>query len=186
MDAKTLYLQTLYNGLVDQGKPVPVRLRELLNRDAPNLLLQHPTGTWRDDLLTCIEFESPVLSLAIRPACSETNGRDWLAVGLDEGKVHVLDLTTGKLLWLGLGHVQGVCAVQWSLNGLLGSGGRDGSVLVWQPDLEVAEGVPLWRGEEHTSQIRSISWSSTGLLATAAEKAIRGTSSYGVQIWKLR
>jgi hypothetical protein len=112
-------------------------------------------GAINDDLLVCIVNGPHILvydrSIGVRelPArgesvlslacCSEKN---YLAVGDQEGRVHIWDLVTGDHLYLLDGHIGGVTALAFSFEGKrLVSGGRDGTLCVWDP----AEGREILR-----------------------------------------
>ena len=79
-------------------------------------------------------IESPVCALAI-----SADGK-WAAMGEDNGKIQLFELSSGKLVRALEGHNGAVSGVAFSTDsGKLASGGQDKTVRVWN----VADGVPI-------------------------------------------
>jgi WD40 repeat protein len=94
-----------------------------------------------------------VQTLAITP-----DGRS-VAVGLQDGRIRISDLNTGRLITTLLGHQREVQSLAFSPDGsLLASGSRDGSVRLWS----IAEGEEIGELRDKFSEVRCLTFAPDG------------------------
>lgn len=104
----------------------------------------------------------------------------WLAVGIADGDVMWVDAQTGEATGRVIAHAQGVQCAAFGA-GLLASGGQDGVLRLWRPDLpqpvaELSLGK-LW--------VEHLAWTPDGRhLAVAAGRALALLTADGNEVWR--
>jgi WD40 repeat protein len=173
MDSRSIYLQTLYNGRVELELALSQQLERELSGADRWLSLQEPSHSWPAGMERRFRFPAVIHALAVVPPGSSSECRFWLAVGCNDGSIHVCDLRTGggispgregpRLSWLGNKHQ--VWSLSWSCESCLASGGSDGVIAVW--DVRSID-HPLWSTRGHSEVVRTVVWGVDGYLASGS------------------
>lgn len=140
-DSRTLFLQALHNGCVEQGAQWPA-LEDALARQSnrPWLKLLERTGGWADEQQASIGLQ--VSAVVCPPPGVEASWKGRTALGCVDGMVHIFDQATNALVKVSkesrplswkIGE-KSVVEIAWSEGGWLAARTADDQVSVWRPD----------------------------------------------------
>jgi cell division cycle protein 20 (cofactor of APC complex) len=105
-----------------------------------------------------------------------SNDGDIVAVGVNDGSIHLMDAATCKRLRVMKGHRTRVGTLAW-YGSTLTSGSRDGSI--WQHDVRVPQ-HKVAELQSHTSDVCGLAWRNDG------QMLVSGGNDNIVNIWDIR
>ncbi|KFA87964.1 CHAT domain-containing protein [Archangium violaceum] len=119
---------------------------------------------------------SPIQAVAFSPK------EEQLAVGLEDGTVHLWHTRSGRRLAILRGHDLAVESVAFNGLGELASASRDGTVLLWRVKLALLPRLPLLL-EEHPTSEEAPSPIEEVAIAPKEDKVITASADGTVRVW---